>query len=436
MRSRSFAPSVRFFGAGALLAAACLAQTDPAPRGGKPAAGGPVAGLSADLMAVFQTGSDQFQEVEMVADGLGPRFNAAQCSACHAQPAVGGSSPHINPQVQFANPNNPLPPFITVNGPVREVRFIRKPNGTPDGGVHNLFTIMGRPDTPPGCVLVPENFSDASNFITRIPTPLFGLGMIEAIPDRALEENVARSASKALGIQGVLNRSANDGTVSRFGWKAQNKSLPIFAGEAYNVEMGVTNFLFPTERDETPNCSPSAPPNDTFNIGGFSDAAVLDDPTNFANFMRFLAPPARGPSDSTVTRGSLEFVNIGCANCHTPTFTTGASPFAPLANQEIQPFSDFALHHMGTGLADHISQGLASGDQFRTAPLWGLGQRLFFLHDGRTSDLLGAIKAHRSGDPDAQDGDGVPSEANTVIDRFFKLSKNDQQAILNFLRSL
>jgi CxxC motif-containing protein (DUF1111 family) len=440
MRSMSIARGVRFLGASALLAAACFGQTDPGPRGGTPAAGGPVAGLSAALMAVFQTGSDQFQQVETVADGLGPRFNSNQCSSCHAQPAIGGSSPQTNPQVQFANSKNPLPPFITANGPVREARFIRKPDGTPDGGVHDLFTIMGRSDTPPGCVLVPENFSDSSNVITRIPTPVFGLGLIEAIPDRVLEENVAISASRALGIHGILNRSANDGTVSRLGWKAQNKSLLIFAGEAYSVETGVTNFLFPTERDETPNCSPDAPPNDIFNVGGFTDAGVFDDPTNFANFMRFLAPPTRGPIDSTVTRGSLEFVNIGCSNCHTASFTTGASTFAALANQEIHPFSDFALHHMGNGLADHISQGLASGDQFRTAPLWGLGQRLFFLHDGRTSDLLQAIKAHRSGESEthrgARDGDAVPSEANAVIDRFLELSKSDQQAILNFLRSL
>jgi hypothetical protein len=92
---------------------------------------------------------------------------------------VGGiTTPATNPQVQFASAHNPLPPFITANGPVREARFIRKPDGTPDGGVHDLFTIMDRPDAPAGCVLAPENFSNASNIITRIPTPLFGLGMI------------------------------------------------------------------------------------------------------------------------------------------------------------------------------------------------------------------------------------------------------------------
>ena len=424
----------------ALLAVTGLAQTDSGPRDGTSAAGGAIPGLSADSIAVFQKGLDKFQEVEKVSDGLGPRFNSDQCSSCHAHPSIGGSSPHSNPQVKFANSKNLLPTFIMPNGPVREARFIRKPDGTRDGGVHDLFTIMGRSDTPPGCLLIPENFSDAANIITRIPTPLFGLGLIEAIPDHVLEENVARSASKTLGIKGALNRSGNDGTVTRFGWKAQNKSLLMFAAEAYNVEMGISNLLFSTERDETPNCSPAPPPNDTFNVGGFADAAVFDDTTNFANFMRFLDPPARGSIDGTVSQGSLEFVNIGCANCHTPTFTTGASAFAPLAIKEIHPFSDFALHHMGNGLADHISQGSAGGDQFRTAPLWGAGQRLFFLHDGRTSDLLEAIKAHRSRDSETEsaerDHEAVPSEADVVIDKFLSLSKSDQQAILNFLRSL
>jgi CxxC motif-containing protein (DUF1111 family) len=378
--------------------------------------------------------------VEAVADGLGPRFNSNSCSSCHAQPAVGGTSPTVNPQVQFANANNPLPPFITANGPVREVRFIRKPDGTPDGGVHNLFTIMAHSDAPAGCVLAPLDFSNASNIIFRIPTPLYGLGLIEAIPDHVLVQNVANSASQSLGIQGSLNRNGNDGTVTRFGWKAQNKSLLLFAAEAYNVEMGVTNLIFNSERDETPNCSPTPPPNNLFNIGGFTDSAVFDDINDFANFMRFLAPPVPGPTDSTVTRGSQQFVAIGCANCHTPTFTTGASPFAPLASQEIHPYSDFALHHMGPLLADHISQGLAGGDQFRTAPLWGLGQRLFFLHDGRTSDLYQAILDHRSAEfqpnPLLTRLFGQPSEANAAIDNFTELSTSDQQAILNFLRSL
>jgi len=200
-----------------LLTTAAFAQKDLGPRGDPAAAGEPFSAVKSDsnLMAVFQTGFAQFTQVEeVVNDGLGPRFNSNSCSSCHAQPAVGGTSPGVggittpalNPQVQFANANNPLPPFITANGPVREVRFIRKPDGTPDGGVHNLFTIMGQPGAPPGCVLAPENFSNTSNIIFRIPTPLYGLGLIEAIPDHTLVQNVANSASKSLGIQGALNR--------------------------------------------------------------------------------------------------------------------------------------------------------------------------------------------------------------------------------------
>jgi CxxC motif-containing protein (DUF1111 family) len=406
---------------------------DPGPRGGAPGAGGAVSGLSPALMAVFTTGQTNFEEVENVPqNGLGPRFNSNSCSSCHFQPAVGGSAPASNPQVAFANSENRLPPFITATGPVREVRFINNSNGTPDGGVHDLFTISGRSDAPSGCNLTQPDFSNSSNIIFRIPTPTFGLGLIEAIQDTALEQNLAQSASSKLGISGSLNHNGNDGTVTRFGWKAQNKSLLLFAGEAYNVEMGITNLIFNTERDETPGCSPLAPPNSYWNIGGLVDQAVFDDITNFANFMRFLAPPARGPSNSSVTEGANQFVNIGCANCHTPTLVTGASPFPSLANQTIHPYSDFAIHHMGPGLADQVSQGQAAGDQFRSAPLWGLGQRLFFLHDGRETDLLKVIEDHSS-----RASSVFPqSEANQVIQNYFNLSNSDQQAILNFLRSL
>jgi CxxC motif-containing protein (DUF1111 family) len=409
---------------------------DPGPRGGAPAAGGPISGLTPALQAVFTTGQTNFQEVEDVpTGGLGPRFNSTSCSSCHFQPAIGGSSPASNPQVAFANSQNRLPSFITAKGPVREVRFISNPDGTPDGGVHDLFTIAGRSDTPQGCNLQQPDFSNSSNIIYRTPTPTFGLGLIEAIQDTTLIQNVAQSASQRLGIAGTLNRNGNDGTVTRFGWKAQNKSLLMFSGEAYNVEMGITNLLFNTERDETPDCSPLAPPNSYWNIGGLVDQKVFDDITNFANFMRFLAAPTRAvaaTADNTVVEGSNQFVNVGCANCHTPTLQTGANPFPGLANQTIHPYSDFALHHMGPGLADHISQGLAAGDQFRSAPLWGLGQRLFFLHDGRETDLMKVIADHASN----ANSQFPASEANQVVQNFNNLSSSDQQAILNFLRSL
>jgi CxxC motif-containing protein (DUF1111 family) len=152
----------------------------------------------------------------------------------------------------------------------------------------------------------------------------------------------------------------------------------------------------------------------------------------FAMFMRLLAPPI--PSTTTpggaasISRGQALFSSIGCAVCHTPTLgNTLASNFtSSLSGASVNPFSDLEIHHMGTGLNDNVSQGGAGGDQFRTAPLWGLGQRIFFLHDGRTTDLLAAITAHASSG----------SEATQVIDNFQGLSTANQQAILNFLRSL
>src|SRR5262249_62011301 len=111
------------------------------------------------------------------------------------------------------------------------------------------------------------------------------------------------------------------------------------------------------------NCSPKAPPNDTFHVGGFVDQAVFDDINNFANFMRFLAPPTPAPLTNQIVQGSNQFFNVGCARCHTVTLQTGASPFPSLANKTIHPYSDFALHHMGPSLADSISQGIAGGDE-------------------------------------------------------------------------
>ena len=322
-----------------------------------------------------------------------------------------------------------------------------------------LFVITGRSDAP-GCNIAQPNFLPAGNPITgqggnpniifRIPTPLFGAGLIEAIPDSAILANMNANASlKAeLGISGHpnahlsgnVNVSANDGTITRFGWKAQNKSLLMFAAEAYNVEMGITNQLFPQERDETPSCLFNATPEDTLNFtpsptaSSNSNTAVISDIEAFANFMRMLAPPTPAPDTPSTVNGRALFTRIGCVHCHTPSFTTGkmiasgssTSPSAALSNQTVNLFSDLLVHHMGRDLADGITQGAAGPDEFRTAPLWGVGQRVFFLHDGRTSNLVEAIEAHKSPD----------SEANKVIDLFNKLHPRERQDIIDFLRSL
>ncbi|HVP68423.1 MAG TPA: di-heme oxidoredictase family protein [Anaeromyxobacteraceae bacterium] len=434
--------------------------SDPGVRGGAPGAGGPLPGLTADELAFFNDGRARFLEIESVTggtnNGLGPRFNSNQCASCHSQPDIGGTSPPNNPQIAVASlkgAKNSIPWFIVANGPVREARFKTNPDGTPNGGVRALFVVTGRSDAA-GCNIAQPDFLPAGepltgrggnpNIIFRIPTPVFGTGLIEAIPDAAILANASANAStkEELGIHGhpnahisgTANTSANDGTVTRFGWKAQNKSLLMFSGEAYNVEMGVTNLLFPQERDETPGCVFNPTPEDTLNLSASPATAVVSDIEAFGAFMRFLAPPAPAPDTPSIVNGRALFETAGCAACHTPTLRTakrvasGSSkvPSAALSDQPVHLYSDLLLHHMGRGLDDGIVQGQAGSDEFRTAPLWGLGQRVFLLHDGRTTDLMEAIEAHRS----------RGSEASEVVTRFNRLREAEQQDILNFLRSL
>ena len=429
---------------------------DPGVRGGPAGAGGPITGLTARQSAFFTEGKVDFEEVEAVADGLGPRMNLDSCAGCHAQPATGGTSPLVNPQVTFASKDggtDTVPFFITPNGPVREARFKFNADATRDGGVHNTATITGRTGAA-GCVLAQPDFATQvanNNLIFRIPTPVFGAGLIEQIPDSVILANQAANAStkKSLGIAGhpnlvvsgraitgSTNNNGNDGTIARFGWKAQNQTLLLFSGEAYNVEMGISNELFQQEREQNPNCQFATLPNDVTDTETKFTPAGLNAIEKFAFFQRFLAPPTPSPDTpggaTSISNGRSQFVSTGCALCHTPTLTTGNSTVAALKNQSANLFSDLLVHAMGPGLADNIVQGGAQGDEFRTAPLWGLGQRIFFLHDGRTTNLVEAIQAHQS----AGDGTFGPSEANAVIDNFNRLPEGKKQDLLNFLRSL
>jgi CxxC motif-containing protein (DUF1111 family) len=486
--------------------------------------------------------------------GLGPAFNSNSCFSCHVAPAVGGTSAGSvtiqisatktftfnmplafveNPELQSmtddgnttnVNPTFPTqfnsggPPFtnVPVAGPSLEVRLINADPVSGSGGfvvqpgsVAELFTIQGRTDAP-NCVPAQFPFTSlgARSISFRIPTPTFGLGFVEATPDLALQANLAANnntvvagsggltvaqVAASLGIAGSFNRSGNDGTITRFGWKAQNKSLLIFAGEASNVEMGVSNNLFPNEKTVASN-GPGAtgcPTNVAQSAGGFGDqpedellsinvgappaGATLDQIASIIStnaednriFMLMNGAPAQCDETTAGTYGAAApvcnafttggpvlagqaFFNnlnpnsatfIGCALCHTPTQTSGPSQQAALSNQTYHPFSDFALHAMGgatasnPGLADGVTQGSAGSSQFRTAPLWGLGQRLFFLHDGRAADLASAILDHC---PSAATSAAVSAtnESCPVIANFLNSSKTEQQDILDYLRSL
>jgi len=424
-----------------------FAARDPGVRTGPAGAGDKIFGLTDLEQQLFTVGLVAFEEVQSVQGtipqtepGLGPRFNLDSCAGCHSQPAIGGTSPAVNPQVDTATKEgayNEVPFFITQNGPVREARFKFKPNGTPDGGVHALFTITGRTDAP-GCAILQPDFRAAAasqNLIFRIPTPTFGNGLIEAIDDDTILANMRanRLLKLFLGVNGRPNTSGNDGTITRFGWKAQNKSLELFSGEAYNVEQGVTSNMFPQERDEDPACRFNATPESTPHFDATNPIDIPSDVVKFAVFMRFLAPPTPVPDNPSIVLGRTLFTAVGCALCHTPTLHTGKKvATGALQDTDANLFSDLLLHNMGPGLADGISQGDARGDEFRTAPLWGIGQRIFFLHDGRTSDLRVAIQAH------ASPGDlrVPPSEANQVIAIFNQLPEFYKQSVLNFLRGL
>jgi len=450
-----------------LFALPVFAQTDPGLRGGTPSAGGPLSSVASDMpptiLSFFTDGQTRFVTTDSVAGmisgetgfGLGPRYNSRSCGRCHSQPAIGGTSPATNPEVADATADgatNTVPSFVVSNQAVKEARFVfftdtsgNPITTSPNGGVEDLYTIAGRSDAGncTASLISQPNFASAilhNNIIFRIPTPVFGAGLIENID----EMDLLTGGSNPYGISREFNRNGNDGTISRFGWKAQNKSLEIFAGEAYNVEMGVSNELFTQERplpeeDRASGlplqCRANGTPEDHTNFNK-SAVATGSDTVQFAMFMRLLAPPAQvtgtGMALISVINGEAAFGDVGCTACHRTQMVTGAPASggpritASLENVTARLFSDLAIHHMGTGLADNIQQGNASGDQFRTAPLWGVGQRIWFLHDGRTNNLLSAIQSHSS----------TGSEANAVIANFNALSVSDKQDILNFLRSL
>ena len=456
------------------------AAVDPGVRQGPQppnGAGNPIFGLPPDQNTFWFDGLGFFRQTASVKGlltgepllGLGPAFNGNSCLLCHSQPVIGGSSPTPNPQRAIANLDNAsniIPSFLTVNAPALETRFVRNADGTPDGGVHDLFTITGRTDAPIGCNLKQPDFATQlqnGNISFRIPIPTFGEGFVENASEDILKNNLAAQGivKSSLGIKGRFNTSGNDGTITKFGWKAQNKSMLMFSGEASNVEMGITNELFTNERSNS-GCATNATPEDNTHViippGGNAgdDASEISSLIeNFTIFMRLNAPAQ--PCDfftsqssckalgASALRGQALFgtvvptasggdpnTGIGCVLCHTDSLHTAKSNLTPLSQVEFHPFSDFALHHMGPGLADGISQGVAGSDEFRTAPLWGAGQRIFFLHNGSTSDIVAAIELHAGPCATGQ----VCSEATQVINAFNGLTQQQQQDLVNFLRSL
>jgi di-heme oxidoreductase (putative peroxidase) len=304
--------------------------------------------------------------------GLGPRFNGNSCFMCHSQPAIGGTSPGVgtplfngNPQITLATHRgaaNQVPSFVQnrPNGPVVEARFPlaldanNNPINSLDGSVQQLFIIKGRDDAPTTCDISQPPFSTQvtnNNIIFRIPTPTFGVGFVETTPDATLAANLIdptlSSLKSLLGVGGRLNTNGNDQTVTRFGWKAQNPSLLVFAGEASNVEMGVTNELFPFER-RPGDCVGNPTPEDFTTPNGNTSSinpVVIGSDVELESFFMFAnTPPAQCdfssgapngvpqclPLSSAALDGQTQFNNAGCNTCHTPKLQTGPSIFTDL----------------------------------------------------------------------------------------------------------
>ena len=375
----------------------------PPPPGRAIADAGPhgkaIAGLSAKEKTDFATGLTEFLNVETPEGGLGPIFNDVSCVACHFQGGVGGGSRTV--VTRFGRiTNGVFDPLTELGGPLLQRRAI-----------------------DPALL---ETVPAVANVVARrITTPVFGAGLIEAIPDATI--TAGAGFAKPDGVKGRVSMVEDvvSGTlrVGRFGWKAQVATLAAFSADAYLNEMGVTGRYFPEENAPNGNKALLAradrvlDPEDALAVG-----AVKSDSDLAADFMRLLAPVAPLPGAGPASPGAAVFREVGCAVCHVPTLRTGPSPVAALANKPVGLYSDLLLHDMGR-LGDGTAQGVATVSEMRTAPLWGLRLRDRYLHDGRASTLDMAVRAH----------DG---EAAVARDRYTKLTPAKRNALMAFLASL
>ena len=379
-----------------------LRWTEVAGQNGRPLPGDPLPGINAAEFEEFTLGLQDFTEVESVEDGLGPAFNGSSCAVCHSVPAIGGA------------------------GVVAEVRAARRDERgefvdlAPTSG--SLFQIFSIPTHRCQPVIPPE----ANVISRRVPIPLFGAGLVEAIPDEvvmALDDGDDRDRDGVSGRAAVvIDIATGQRRVGRFGWKAQHATLLAFSADAYRNEMGITNDLFPDElafgisREQMRLCDPIPDPEDRPNLR--TRRRGID---NFESFLKFLAPAGRGPIDETVRVGEGLFGSVGCAACHVPSLLTGPSPNPVFHRKTVPLFSDLLLHDVGTG--DGIQQEAAGPQEFKTPALWGLRLRRPLLHDGSAATIEDAVMRHAG-------------EAVTARARFQALPPAQRDALLAFLKSL
>ena len=382
-----------------LLLTSSAAAQDLQPRSGEP-----VHGLTPAELDRFELGRAAFVLPLTAVDGLGPIFNDVSCGVCHSQPAVGGSSTRsvtrFGAAAVGATPFNPL---ASLGGTLLQAQSI-------GAGCEEVI--------PPQATVTTE----------RLTPPVFGTGLVESIDDADI---LALQANQPPGLSGwarfVQPVEAAPGAlrVGRFGWKGGVATALTFSADAAVNEMGLTNVFFPTEN--APNgdlvklaaCDAVTDPEDV-PVGGVTKIE------RFTDFQRFLAPPPQTPLMGMT--GEAIFTAIGCADCHHPSYTTGAAPEAALSGVVVRPYSDFLIHDMGA-LGDGIVDGLVSETEMQTRALWGMRNRLAFLHDGRAT---GGTFEQNVGQAIGEHG----GEGQASRDAFFALSPADQDYVFAFLGSL
>ena len=366
------------------------------PAGAPSLIGDPLPDLTITQMNQFLDGKDGFKLVQKIEAGLGPIFNGVSCVACHSSPIVGGGST-VNTTRFGQNVGGRFDPLDSLGGSILQ-----------EFAIH-----------PAAMELVPG----LANVVTkRNSTPIFGLGLIEAIPDSTIIANARWYGNDQIGgrVGWVTDLVTRVKRVGRFGWKAQHATLLAFSADAYQNEMGITNKHFPVENA----------PNGNFNLLNQHDTRIdpedsgkgrpMPEFESVANFMRFLgAPPASKLNNS---EGRNLFATTGCTQCHTPMLKTGSNPVVALNYKEVWLYSDLLLHNMGS-LGDGIVQETATGKDFRTPPLWGASFSAPYLHDGRAPTIDAAIRAH--------DGEG-----RLVKERYQKLPATQQKLLTDFVLSL
>ena len=362
--------------------------------------GDPLPGITGFEFERFRLGLEDFTEVETPQDGLGPAFNGTSCAVCHSVPSIGGISSITEVR---AGKRTAEGAFEVLHG----------------GTLFHLFSVP-----PHTCqVQIP---AEANVIARRMPIPLFGAGLVEAIADVDI---IAAEDPDDLNGDGISGRAARIEDVAthrerigRFGWKAQQATLLAFSGDAYRNEMGVTNDLFPEEfaagvtAEQMRLCSITKGLEDIRNRR--TRQRGID---NFEAFMKFLAPPARATVNDDASTGEVIFQSIGCAACHTPAFTTEVSANPLFDRKRVPLYSDLLLHDVGTG--DGLVQAAAEANEIRTPALWGIRFRRPFLHDGSASTMEEAIRKHAG-------------EASAVIENFNTLDPAARTQLLAFLGSI